>query len=1729
MSEPSSHAAGPPETSIYRPVAEGPGARIGPYKLLQEIGEGGFGVVYMAEQQEPVRRKVALKIIKPGMDSKEVIARFESERQALALMDHPNIARVLDAGATETGRPYFVMELVRGVPITEYCDRNHLTASERLELFVVVCRAVQHAHQKGVIHRDLKPSNVMVTLHDGQPVPKVIDFGVAKATSQHLTERTLFTAYGQMVGTPAYMSPEQAEMSGLDIDTRSDIYSLGVLVYELLTGTTPFDMKRLRDAGYAELQRIIREEEPPKPSTRVSTLGEKLTVVSNHRRTDPTRLRQLLKGDLDLIVMKALEKERTRRYETPNSFAQDIERYLKQEAILARPPSALYRLRKFAQRNKAAVVTASAVVLCLLFGTIVSTLLAVQAIRERNRAQENVVIAERERSAADAARREAENQRDTAQKAKQAEENQRLLAETRRREAESARQAEAEQRALAEEKRRDVERQHNEIAGLNASLQKLSDEQRRTLYIAQMNLAQKAWESDNVGRVLELLDAQRPRPGQSDLRGFEWHYLRRLCHGDLATVKLPTTFEGLLSSFLGRDMDFSPDGSRLFFILRSLPGKEPLEETLKVFDLKSATEICSLELKDEGPPRGRQPVQPFLTARFGFFVDRDRLAIITPDFSRPGTVREKAELALYDISTRKPIYTLRESTAGYVVSPDRSRIAALIAAPDPDNDKKLVFSAKLWDASSGKETAVIPLPGNWAGIAVSSSGKRLATSSWSMNGPFLARIFSEPLVKIWDVESQRAVATLDEVVAAGLEFAPDDTRLATISVPGKDAENGTPTVVRGEMFDAATGQRLWSISMPYDTFSLWQRSLFSTDGQWVTFVQHRMMPTARSLTLRSAATGEAGPSFQGHAQAVIAAAFSSDQRLLTAAIDGTIKTWQVPVPVAATAAANFTAALRDGHSPGGKYFALATGDRAPLGVAPNKPLKNEITVRDTIAQSVLWKAPLAGAVEQIAFSPNERYLAVTFAAGEGDERERGHVIVYDAASGRELYATGAPLMGRGASVRVNPTDPGYRFAPYVAFSPDSRQMALTLPVEVATPPSWTIQILDAASGAPRAKGETLPGIAGTLRFSPDGNRILATAASAAAPAAGKAKAGAQPPRPPWVSATQAFDAATGKGLWRLNFSLEELSFSGDGTRICGHAADTVRVLATTSGAVISTIPEVFTPPRLAMSADGKRLALAKLEAQGPFDRRPGIVNILDADTGQELFSLRGHSAALTDIAFAPDGKRIATTAGAKAETKLWDAETGQEMLTIAGVDSGLEFSADGRQLTGWNGSVLGRFAPAGTPHKRLVVADATALADDLEAQEVVARFIVGRPGEALLSRKERRELIESDAWLSPAAKARALELLAGMGRDSKATAAALNSAAWAIARLPGQTRTDYERALDLAVELCEADPTHIQGWNTRGAAHYRLGEYREAIAAIERAIELRKGSTVPEDQVFLAMSHVQLGNTAQAASHLRRFTEMIKQSGSGKISEWRSYLNEASSLFKVENTKLSRQAAQVFAGWGEAVDPLGDCKFEISGSGLTIQVPGTLHSLSPARSNFDAPRVWQEVEGDFTARVKVTCPIRPQKTLTESGLSYVGAGFLLWENADNFMRAERNGYFRHASRPIGSQQQPAPKEPSKYASHAPLVEYWRGRREVTSGRNVWNAAEKPLDGDSTWLRIVRRGPTILVSISSDGRTWNEVAPVDTTLPTRIRIGVVAVNGTADEFSPTFSDWTLSQP
>jgi serine/threonine protein kinase/WD40 repeat protein len=454
-----------------------PGTVVGPYKIREQIGEGGMGVVYAAEQTVPIRRKVALKLIKPGRDTKEVIARFEAERQALAMMNHPNIARVLDAGTTANGQPYFVMELVRGIAITDYCDQAKLDTRQRLELFATVCEAVQHAHHKGIIHRDIKPSNILVTRHDGMPVVKVIDFGVAKALHEPLTDKSLYTGFAQMLGTPKFMSPEQVELSGLDVDTRSDIYSLGVLLYRMLTGRTPLDFDDDTKRSFDEMRRQIREVNPPRPSSRFSTMkNADLTTIAERRQTEPQRLSRELRGDLDWIVMKALEKDRTRRYETANGFAMDIKRYLNNEPVTAVAPSTAYLLKKYILRHKNTFAAATMIFGLLVTGTVVSTWLAVRATNAEGQALAAKDDAQRQRDDAQAAQRKADEEK---------------------------------QRALLAEQRI-----------------------RRVAYASDMNLAARELSRGSLGRARELLDRYRPGPTEADLRGWEWRYLWQQSRSD---------------------------------------------------------------------------------------------------------------------------------------------------------------------------------------------------------------------------------------------------------------------------------------------------------------------------------------------------------------------------------------------------------------------------------------------------------------------------------------------------------------------------------------------------------------------------------------------------------------------------------------------------------------------------------------------------------------------------------------------------------------------------------------------------------------------------------------------------------------------------------------------------------------------------------------------------------------------------------------------------------------------------------------------------------------------------------------------------------------------------------------------------------------------------------------------------------------------------------------------
>jgi WD40 repeat protein/serine/threonine protein kinase len=633
-----------PETN--HPTPEGAGTVVGPYKLLQQIGEGGMGAVFMAEQTHPVQRRVALKLIKAGMDSGQVVARFEAERQALALMDHPNIARVFDAGATGSGRPYFVMELVKGVPITRYCDEHRLSPWQRLELFVPVCQAVQHAHQKGVIHRDLKPSNVLVALYDGKPVPKIIDFGVAKATGRRLTERTLFTEFGAVVGTLEYMSPEQAELNQLDIDTRSDVYSLGVLLYELLTGTTPLEPRRVREAAFLEVLRIIREEEPPRPSTRLSTTDE-LPAIAANRGLEPRKLSGAVRGELDWIVMKALDKDRNRRYDSANGLALDVERYLKDEPVQACPPSAAYRLRKALWRHKGPALAAALVFATLVAGVVGTSTGLFRALGAEELANER-------------------------------------LGEVQQANVQTNRALDG----LKDQQQKTLR-----------TLDQLRKEQRLTkqaLYGYGVALADREYAANHVRRAVQLL-ADCP----ADLRGWEWHYLWRLCH-----VK-HRAFRGSGDSYNAAAC--SADGR--YVALADIRVAHYGE--VKVWDIATGQEVFSVQR-----PR-TEPLQ----------IIRD--VALSPDGRSLAAAGSDNSLVVWDVPTRKQVFELPPplgQAQGITFSPNGQYLAAFVNTTLP-KQKTRSGEVRVWDALTGKEVSNTPVPFKLFGMTrpvFAPEGKRLA-------------------------------------------------------------------------------------------------------------------------------------------------------------------------------------------------------------------------------------------------------------------------------------------------------------------------------------------------------------------------------------------------------------------------------------------------------------------------------------------------------------------------------------------------------------------------------------------------------------------------------------------------------------------------------------------------------------------------------------------------------------------------------------------------------------------------------------------------------------------------------------------------------------------------------------------------------------------------------------------------------------------------------------------
>ncbi len=1153
-------------TVTHAPILEGPGTRIGPYKLLQQIGEGGMGVVYMAEQEQPVRRKVALKIIKPGMDSAQVIARFEAERQALAVMDHTNIARVFDAGTTDSGRPYFVMELVHGVPITAFCDENQLTPRERLELFVPVCQAIQHAHQKGIIHRDIKPSNVLVTMYDDRPVPKVIDFGVAKAIEQRLTERTLFTQFGALVGTFEYMSPEQAEMNAFGVDTRSDIYSLGVLLYELLTGTTPLEKQRLRQAALGEMVRLIKEEEPPRPSVRLSGSGD-LPKIAAARKTEPTRLSKLVRGEVDWIVMKCLEKDRTRRYESASGLAKDVERYLHDEPVEACPPSAGYRLKKFARKHRTALAVAAGFLFLLVADVIVSTWQAAVARRADERAR-----VEARRAAAAAA--EALRERDLALAS-------RREAEDRRVEADAARQS-----------------------------------LRRSLYAADMQLAEEAWESGDVLRMRELLDGQKPRGGEDDLRGFEWHYLRRLG----STVHMARLAPG---PTLGQ---LSPDGTHYVYVAKSagpvgLLAGAGLE--LRLLDVASGREMRRVALF---------PGET-IEANFQRTFSPDGRRFLHAASVRDASGREDRRIKVFEWETGRDVCVLRHLAYppdSLVFDHSGRRLAVVTRRPGETTGIEL----RIWDLGAGQERFSIPLPGRQIMpspcVGFSPDGAHLAALT-RRAGPYDPRAASE--VVVWDAGSGKEQLRFEtRPGSTGVVYSPDGRRLAERGGPGashwlRDAATGkevlelttapSATISYGIAFNP-DGSRLADIAS-LGAVRIWD----VTDGG-----AGRVRAPEHILETKSARLGQLAWSADGrrvfasnHGGTVTSWPIAREPRVL---VEGSDRTTGVTA-TAAAAGSRFAAAFED---PDGKTLVKVWDEAGHVAFAAT----DAPAARDASA----------GSIRRVELSRDGTRVAYAARDWNGSAR-RGAIArlrAWEIPSGRELFRR---------------DDEGGSFG-HLAFSSDGRRLAATWNAWHGSPPGskYRVSSWDLETGRERVHLDAPYEV--TLALSPDGRRLAAGVSAVP----GLEKKGE----------IRVWDTTTGDVVLsrKLKYGyVSELTYNGDGTLLAagvGGLGDvgTIQVLDADSGRErLSLAGNRYEVYRMTFGPDGRRLAsLAALPD------RPAEVKLWDLAGGRELLTLQlaGHDVIETDepwksgFAFSADGHRLFYLPGGprrQVEMRVWDA------------------------------------------------------------------------------------------------------------------------------------------------------------------------------------------------------------------------------------------------------------------------------------------------------------------------------------------------------------------------------------------------------------------------------------------------------------------------------------------
>jgi WD40 repeat protein/serine/threonine protein kinase len=1218
-----------PEETVALTIVSG--NMIGPYKLVQEIGEGGMGTVWMAQQTEPVKRLVALKLIKAGMDSRQVIARFEAERQALALMDHPHIARVLDGGTTRgepggvsPGRPYFVMDLVKGVPITRYCDEHHLTPRQRLELFIPVCQAIQHAHQKGIIHRDIKPSNVLIALYDGKAVPKVIDFGVAKAAGQALTDKTLVTGFGNLVGTLEYMSPEQAEINQLDIDTRSDIYSLGVLLYELLAGSPPFTRKELEKAGMLEMLRVIREQEPTKPSAKLST-AEGLPTLAANRGTEPAKLTTLVRGELDWIVMKALEKDRNRRYETANGFAADVQRYLADEPVNAGPPSARYRLKKFLRRHRGPVLAAALVFLVLLGGIVGTTagLLEAEAAQQNERAE--------------------------------------------RRDKETALVAQ-----LTEEEAKN-EANRKRIAAL--------EDWRRTAYYNWLKLAHNEYRANNVARADEMLDSDTKCP--ADLRGFEWHYLKRLCHSELGRFPTAENDVGLLADWCR----FSPDAR---WVVLGGAGTR----TLRVYDTTTGKETCLLSI--------------------GFANFRDvtishdgkRLAVCPHGGWPDETIHvwETATRRKCVILTRpREPFRLAHGFKGSAFSPD----GRLLAATDPRGN---LF---IWDIQAAEErfqTWPAYFLGQRVGALAVAPGAPLGASVSMVAATATAKADAFALrFQIAAHPGDRPAA--DQTWLTKLAFSPDSKLVAT-------ASQGDQTV---RIWNAETGKLVRDLGKGPNCTQV----AFSPGGKWVAAGGGDNRPVAQDLSVWvwEVKSGKTECVIRGQSKPVNCFAFSPDELYLaTGSQDGTLTVW-----VLGTGLERVT---YRGHDRGVHALAFTPDGQQLLAVGEDRVVRMWDATRHPERRLLrcggAWQATFSGAGHHVA--------------GAAQTARFWGTVLWDADSGQELaqygneaeaaYAVALSPDGRrvAAAVDVDGTTGAVRI-----WDVPTGQL-----VHGRTQAHLLAQVLAAETVAPAA-GPTQAGPLGSLllrlgaregmkwhnfsliRSLPDQGLVGPYYAVAWSPDGTKIAAGGQD------RMVRIWDAGTGKQLLQLGSHARTISavvFSRDGRRLVSASGGITKQGVTPNPPIKlpldlpEDIPDVKVwdvatgkelrswslpgkGPGLALSPDGETVAVSfgdtGLRLRLGFDlsgratgmaftdaaNSPGVVRLYSVTTGAVSAELKGHTRPPWCVAFSPDGKRVVTGGGADETVKLWDASTGEEVLLVGrhpSVVTSVAFSSDGMKI-----------------------------------------------------------------------------------------------------------------------------------------------------------------------------------------------------------------------------------------------------------------------------------------------------------------------------------------------------------------------------------------------------------------------------------------------------------------